>query len=126
MKSLKTSNQNWKPVKIDEETRLKLMLIGIIQRTFGRHYERFLELVKQSIITAHWNVQPKGYPSIVTCTFAHGDTPLFTFSLAPELKPTLADYFSKSFSQRINTEHEQTLIDAQTNIFTILKSITRK
>jgi hypothetical protein len=107
----------------NEELRLKLMLVKIIETVLSNDYHKVVELVQNGTLKSDWVIYPIDYPNIVACTFWHKNSPLWSFSLAPELKNTLADYFSKSLSQRINTEYKQTIVEVKKDILKQLKQL---
>ena len=109
--------------KNSEELRLKIMLAKIIETVLNDDYRKVVELVQNGTIKTEWIIYPTDYPTIVSCTFWHNNIPLWSFSLAPELKDNLADYFSKSFSQRINTLYKKTMIKVKEDISNKLKTI---
>jgi len=106
-----------------EEIRLKIMLVKIIEIVLSDDYHRVVNLIQNDTIQSEWKIYPPDYPSIVSCTFRYKNIPLWTFSIAPELKENLADYFSKSFSQRINTLYEETMIRVKKDISNKIKTI---
>jgi hypothetical protein len=106
-----------------EEIRLKIMLVKIIKTVLKDDYHKIVELVQNNTIKTKWLIHPTDYPTFVSCTFWHNNIPLWSFSLAPELRNNLADYFSKSFSQRINTLYEETMINVKKDISNKLKTI---
>ena len=109
-----------------EEVRLKIMLVNIIKTVLKEDYNKIIELVKNGTIKTEWNIYPTNYPSSVSCTFRHNNIPLWSFSLTPELKENLADYFSKSISQRINTLYEQTITRVKEDVSNHIKTIKKQ
>jgi len=110
----------------DERTRVKKMLVEIIKKVLKEDYIKLVKLVNEGAIEIHWELNPPDFPTVVCCTFRHKNKPLFSFSLTPELKDNLADYFCNSFSQRINTIHEKTTARVKENVSKTIKNLNLK
>jgi len=106
-----------------EETRLKIMLVKIIETVLSDDYHKVVKLIQNGKIKTEWLIHPTDCPTFVSCTFWHNNIPLWSFSLAPELKNNLADYFSKSVSQRINTLYEKTTVTVKKDVSNLIKTI---